>query len=747
MWDAKCLVFLGLWLFAAFAARADGLPVLELNEYASSRDVSQALLRAGDFEGEMTRSELLARLDEFESLKDRRLAVETEIGHSVFLLKVANRSETYGEWIFTSRRHSVNRFTIYDITEETPIILADSRERGDNALNIRRYIGFGEILRLDPGEELLLAVYADIEILRSVPFEFYSVEAYLDEYYWQTSRFAIILPMILILIIINIMFFSFLGRWYFLFLAASELSFLILIMHSAAYVDALGLAMFPIVAIQVAELSKCTFIVFMGLFALNLLDTKSHYPVFHRLLQAMIALGVLLTLFWLAAGFVSKEARVVVRDVTWIYSAGGSGIFPVIGGFAVRRHGIHYIPLVIGWSAVAVMGLYICAYVAFPPLLGLPRVVTLLSIIGFQEAFFVTLSAVWKIWKDKDDQQKTIEAYAIGLEDRLRAISRARELEEAHALAVSTIRDQNAMLQSSGHDTKQVLLAINSATEYLEKSSDTKEEALVDTLKASAAYLDDILSTTLNARRTYTADRTGLALSGFSVEALSRSLERIYRPAFRRQNLAFDLRIAQDVMLVSDRALLMRALSNFIANSLNATQYGGVSFEAQLVNGHVRILIEDSGSGIDEAVLDYLLADDEATVFAPDGQERALSGFRIAKSIIRQLDGELSVMTQIGQGTTIRIDLPCAYRHLNQIDQKQIEAYTDLTIIDLDQSKDTERGSDEPMIGLSFDDSSQMRGRAAEIVDILLYKPVSREVFEHPAVVSLISDRETVPSQ
>ena len=726
---------------------AQPLTPIELDDHVTTRDISERLLRHGDFEGEISRDQVLARLDEFNPINPGPILVETELGASLFLLRVVNPSEETSEWVFTTRRHTINRLKIFDLTEPEPVTLVDSASGEDNPLNIRRFIGYGAVLQLEPGEERLLAVYADLEMLRAIPLEFYRLEAYLDEYYWQTSRFSFVLPSIFILILINVLFFAFLGRPYFLFLAASELSYLILIMHAAAYVDAFGFANYPIAAIQVAEIAKCCFIIFMALFARSMLQTRTEYPLLHRALQILMGIGLCLLIFWLCAGLVDKETRLTVRSITWMYSAGGSIIFPIAGWLAVLRYGNHYIPLVIGWSAVAIVGLYICAFILFPPLLGLPRFVTLLSVIGFQEAFFVTLSAVWKTWNDQTEQQRTVEEYAAGLEEKIRAISRARELEEVNALAASTIQDQNAMLQASGHDTKQVLLAINSATEYLEKSETTKDEDLVGTLKASSAYLEDILSTTLTARRTYTTDRTCLALSAFSFQDLCRSLERIYRPAFARKGLQFEHDFEADIQLISDRALLMRALSNLIANALKATTKGSVSCAARMKNGTFELTITDTGSGIDEALLTYLLADEVEENPAPDDQERPLSGFRIAKSILEQLHGQLHVETKVGQGTKIHIQLPCAFETLTPIDWDEFQAVAGYAFFDLDRESGELQPDRDKLIGITFDDSAQMRSRASDLVALVLYKPLVKEVLEHPSMQALKSVQSTAPSQ
>lgn len=735
---ALCLFLVSLLLFGQGVSQE--LKVLELEDYVSSRDVSQSILRAKDYEGPIERGALLRQLDAFEPVADEpHLRVAEELGHSVFLLEVQNAGDQSGEWVFTSRRHSINRFAIYDVTNADPVVLVDSREPSDNAKNIRRYIGYGAVLKFDPGERKTLAIYADIEVLRAIPFEFYALDEYLDEYYWQTTRFAFFLPTIFILILINLLFFAFLARPFFLYLAASEGCFLLLVLHSAAHLDAYGMAAFPILSIQVAELAKCGFISFMTLFAMSFLNTEDEHPRLHRVLQTLLLVGVGLGVFWMFAGLLSKDARVGMRVWTWVYSGAGSLIFPVVGALAVRRFGIQYIPLLVGWSAVAMVGLYIAAFTMFPPLFGLPRIVTIMAIIGWQEALFVTLSAVWKAWQDNQDQRLIAEAHARSLQDRLEAISRANQLQEANAMATSTIQDQNAMLQASGHDTRQVLLAINTATDVLEQAAGPKDPDLIGTLKASSAYLGDILSTTLTAKRTYSASRNGLALSVFSVEDLLRSLARIYQSAFSRKGLSFQTRASQDIFLISDRALLTRALSNFIANALQATSQGGLTIEAVLEAGELRLSIVDTGCGITPEMLEFLMAGEEGDVAPPDELERATSGFKIAKSILEQLNSELDVSSEVGRGTTIAIVLPCAQTETTPLSISAFETIAALKIVDLDAHGAVDEPSPDATIGISFDDSSIMRDRAAGLVDVLVYKPLVKELAAHPAIMQLKS--------
>ena len=175
------------------AASAQSMPVLELSADNGKSEVAAYVWRANRYEGPISRAEVLNRLDEFEPVGRDSVRTFNEVEPTLFLLRIVNPSDQPGEWVFTTRRHSINRLQIYDLSQDETLLLVDSALAEDNAATIRRFIGYGTTIALEPGEEALLAVYADIEILRAVDFEIHGVERYLDSYYWQTLRFSFII--------------------------------------------------------------------------------------------------------------------------------------------------------------------------------------------------------------------------------------------------------------------------------------------------------------------------------------------------------------------------------------------------------------------------------------------------------------------------------------------------------------------------------------------------------------------------
>jgi hypothetical protein len=68
MWDVRSLVLLLIWAIVGVQAAAQSLTPIELKDHVTTREISERLLRHGDFEGEISRDEVLARIDEFEPI-------------------------------------------------------------------------------------------------------------------------------------------------------------------------------------------------------------------------------------------------------------------------------------------------------------------------------------------------------------------------------------------------------------------------------------------------------------------------------------------------------------------------------------------------------------------------------------------------------------------------------------------------------------------------------------------------------
>ncbi len=117
-----------------------------------------------------------------------------------------------------------------------------------------------------------------------------------------------------------------------------------------------------------------------------------------------------------------------------------------------------------------------------------------------------------------------------------------------------------------------------------------------------------------------------------------------------------------DLPLISaDYDYLLRAIGNFIGNSIKFTDKGGeISVSAEAKNSAVLISISDTGKGISPEYLDKIF--DKFVQVSGSKPGSVGLGLTIAKEIIEMHDGSINVWSKQGQGSKFEITIPVRQR-------------------------------------------------------------------------------------
>jgi PAS domain S-box-containing protein len=129
------------------------------------------------------------------------------------------------------------------------------------------------------------------------------------------------------------------------------------------------------------------------------------------------------------------------------------------------------------------------------------------------------------------------------------------------------------------------------------------------------------------------------------------------RPLSKRLGIDLELRIDGDLKVVADPNLLELVFLDLITNAVDAMQGGGKLSIIASKNGSevAEILISDTGSGIPKEVLPFIFEPFFTT--KPAGKGTGL-GLSVAKRIIHDHGGEISIDSVEGKGTSVCIRLP-----------------------------------------------------------------------------------------
>jgi two-component system phosphate regulon sensor histidine kinase PhoR len=131
--------------------------------------------------------------------------------------------------------------------------------------------------------------------------------------------------------------------------------------------------------------------------------------------------------------------------------------------------------------------------------------------------------------------------------------------------------------------------------------------------------------------------------------------------AAKRQQLAFE-GAAQELSALADPRALDQVLTNLVDNAIKYTpDRGRVSLSVRKDEGRVVLEVSDSGPGIPRAHLDRIF---ERFYRVDKGRARAQGGTGLGLSIVKhfvaRMEGEVSVASRVGKGSTFRVALKAA---------------------------------------------------------------------------------------
>jgi signal transduction histidine kinase len=142
--------------------------------------------------------------------------------------------------------------------------------------------------------------------------------------------------------------------------------------------------------------------------------------------------------------------------------------------------------------------------------------------------------------------------------------------------------------------------------------------------------------------------------------AVARESVEAAAPRARDGGIELTLEEADTPVVRGDRDRLAQALDNLVSNAIKFTPAGGVVV-VRLASEYDRAVLEvtDTGIGISQADLEQLFQRFFRTQRATSAAIPGVGlGLTIAQAIVHGHDGQISVQSRDGEGTTFRIELP-----------------------------------------------------------------------------------------
>lgn len=235
------------------------------------------------------------------------------------------------------------------------------------------------------------------------------------------------------------------------------------------------------------------------------------------------------------------------------------------------------------------------------------------------------------------------------------------DLIRAKKTAEESSRLKSALLQNMSHEFRTPMNGILGFSEFLfEELQDAENRTKAEYILSSGKRLQQ----TLESIMLYAQLESGILLKPANVnlnDTISRSCENVKKQV-EAKGLNLTLRIEDHLTLISDQTLLERILKELLDNAVKFTCTGGITVTANHTdetNRFIRLQVKDTGIGIPKEKHSLIF---EEFRQAEEGYNRPFEGSGLGLSIVAKsveiLNGELSIQSDQGSGSTFTLSLP-----------------------------------------------------------------------------------------
>ena len=219
------------------------------------------------------------------------------------------------------------------------------------------------------------------------------------------------------------------------------------------------------------------------------------------------------------------------------------------------------------------------------------------------------------------------------------------------------IASRKKVVHTITHELRTPLTAITGYAGLMLKDCNTdKTKVYIQNIQQSSDRMREMLNTLLSFFRL----DNGKEQPNFSlgkISSITHTLEIEFNPIALNKGLALTIHCYNDALVRTDKERILQIGNNLLSNAIKFTENGGVSLTTGYDNGMLKIIVEDTGTGMTNEEQRRVFGAFErlSNAVAKDGFGLGLS---IVQHIVTMLGGTIRLDSEKGMGSRFTVEIP-----------------------------------------------------------------------------------------
>lgn len=252
------------------------------------------------------------------------------------------------------------------------------------------------------------------------------------------------------------------------------------------------------------------------------------------------------------------------------------------------------------------------------------------------------------------------------------------EMRKSKEQAEESSKLKSTFLSTLSHEIKTPINAIVGFSDLLLTNGNAQSDKYLPLIKDNGYKLVDLIDNTV--------EMSKIATGQLTINYLKNDIKRIVNDAFREAKdkfnnskglfLLLNNNLPDKLLIDVDSGKVKYVIKHLIENAMKFTDSGSVTLESSVDNDKVRIVVSDTGIGVDEKNIKSVF-ETFFKIETDDNMEiRSLGlGLSICKAYIESMHGRILFESSLDAGTVVTVELPCT-QDVVPVNQSSVNYFT-----------------------------------------------------------------------